>query len=115
PKIQKMSDPTMKSRLIVASVATFLVGIAALNGAGGSDVADAVMKGNKTALRALLQQKADGNAARVDGSTALHWAVYRDDVEAIDLLIRAGAKVDGPNREGVTPLMMACLYGNVSM
>jgi ankyrin repeat protein len=105
----------MKSRLIVACVATFLLGIAALKGAGGSDVADAVMKGNKTALRALLQQKADVNALRVDGSTALHWAVYRDDLEAIDLLIRAGAKVDAPNREGVTPLMMACLYGNVSM
>ena len=105
----------MKSRLIVASVATFLLGIAALKGAGGSDVADAVMKGNKTALRALLQQKADVNAVRVDGSTALQWAVYRDDLEAIDLLIHAGAKVDGPNREGVTPLMMACLYGNVSM
>ena len=105
----------MKSRLIVASVATFLLGIAALKGAGGSDVADAVMKGNKTALRALLQQKADVNALRVDGSTALQWAVYRDDLEAIDLLIRAGAKVDAPNREGVTPLMMACLYGNVSM
>jgi ankyrin repeat protein len=105
----------MKSRLTVACVATFLVGIAALKGAGGSDVADAVMKGNKTALRALLQQKADVNAPRVDGATALHWAVYRDDLEAIDLLIRAGAKVDAPNREGVTPLMMACLYGNVSM
>ena len=104
----------MKSRLIVACVATFLLGIAALNGAGG-DVADAVMKGNKTALRALLQQKADVNAPRVDGSTALQWAVYRDDLEAADLLIRAGAKVDAPNREGVTPLMMACLYGNVSM
>ena len=52
----------MKSRLIVACVATFLLGIAALKGAGGSDVADAVMKGNKTALRALLQQKADVNA-----------------------------------------------------
>jgi ankyrin repeat protein len=105
----------MKSRLIVASVATFLLGIASLNGAGGSDVADAVMKGDKAALRALLQQKADVNALRVDGSTALQWAVYRDDLEAIDLLIRAGAKVDAPNREGVTPLMMACLYGNVSM
>src|ERR1700712_337239 len=89
----------LKTPLLVASVATVLLGIAALNGAGGSDVADAVMKGNKTALRALLQQKADVNALRVDGSTALQWAVYRDDLEAVDLLIRAGAKVDGPNRE----------------
>ena len=38
------------------------------------------MKGDKTALRTLLQQKADVNAPQVDGATALHWAVYRDDV-----------------------------------
>jgi len=80
--------------------------------AGRSDVADAVMKGDKVALRALLQQKSDVNAVQVDGASALHWAVYRDDLEAVDLLINAGAKVDIKNREGVTPLHMASLYGN---
>ena len=80
--------------------------------AGRSDVADAVMRGDKVALRALLQQKADVNALQVDGASAMHWAVYRDDLEAVDLLINAGAKVDIKNREGVTPLHMASLYGN---
>jgi uncharacterized protein len=80
--------------------------------AGRSDVADAVMRGDKVALRALLQQKADVNALQVDGASAMHWAVYRDDLEAIDLLINAGAKVDIKNREGVTPLHMGSLYGN---
>ena len=84
-------------------------------GAGRSEVADAVMKGDKAALRALLQQKADVNAPQVDGATALHWAVYRDDVEAADLLIRAGANVDAANRDEVTPLAMASLYGNAPM
>src|SRR5262245_41882790 len=82
---------------------------------GRSDVADAVMNGNRTVLRALLQQKADVNAAQVDGATALHWAVYRDDMEAARLLISAGAKVDAANREGVTPLHMASVYGNVEL
>jgi uncharacterized protein len=80
--------------------------------AGRSDVADAVMRGDKAALRALLQRKVDVNAAQVDGATALHWAVYRDDLESLDSLIGAGAKVDVKNREGVTPLQMASLYGN---
>ena len=65
-----------------------------------SDVADAVMSGDTAAVRALLQQKADVNAPQVDGATALHWAVYRDDVEAADLLLRAGANVDVANRDG---------------
>src|SRR5262245_7105639 len=82
-------------------------------GAGKSDVADAVMKGDRAALRRLLTAKADVNAPQVDGATALHWAVYRDDLDAADMLIRSGVKMDVANRDGSTPLAMACLYGNV--
>jgi len=84
-------------------------------GAGKSDVADAAMRGDRAALRALLQQKADVSAPQIDGATALHWAVYRGDVEMADLLIRSGANVKAVNREGVTPLAMASLYGNAPM
>jgi len=52
--------------------------------AAKSDVADAVMKGDKAAVRALLQQKQDVNAPQADGATALHWAVYRGDVDTAD-------------------------------
>jgi ankyrin repeat protein len=83
--------------------------------AGRSDVADAVMRGDKPAVRALLQQKADVNAPQSDGATALHWAVYHNDLETLDVLIRAGAKPDVKNREGVTPLHMASLYGNAKI
>jgi uncharacterized protein len=83
--------------------------------AAASDVADAVMNGDRAALRALLQKKANVNAAQVDGSTALHWAVYHGDVEAADLLLAAGANVRAANREGVTPLAMASQYGQVTM
>ena len=48
-------------------------------GAAGSDVADAVMRGDAATVRALLGQKADVNATQADGATALHWAVYRAD------------------------------------
>src|SRR5262245_1323739 len=80
-----------------------------------SSVADAVMRGDRAALRLLLQQKADVTIPQRDGATALHWAVYRDDLESTDLLIRAGAKPDVRNREGITPLAMASLYGNVPL
>ena len=93
----------------------WIVASVSIAAAGRSDVADAVMKGDKAALRTLLQQKADVKAPQVDGATALHWAVYRDDLEAADLLIRAGATVDARNREGVTPVAMAALYGNAAI
>ena len=79
------------------------------------DIADAAMKGNRDAVRALLQQKADVNAPQVDGTTALHWAVRRDDVEMADLLIRAGARVAAANRDGATPMQLAALNGSAAM
>ncbi|MEP7309415.1 MAG: ankyrin repeat domain-containing protein [Acidobacteriota bacterium] len=99
--------------VVVAAVVLSVSGL--MSAAGRSEVADAVMKGDRAALAALLQRKADVNAPQTDGATALHWAVYRDDLDAVDLLVRAGAKLDAANPEGVTPLAMACLYGNVSM
>jgi uncharacterized protein len=96
--------------------AMFMVGAATVaTAATKSPVADAVMNGDKGALRTLLQQKADVNAPQVDGATALHWAVYRDDLDAVNQLVRAGAKIDAASREGVTPLAMASLYGDAAI
>ena len=89
-----------------------LVGITS---GAGSEVADAAQKGDRAAVQKLIQQKADVNAAQVDGATALHWAVYRDEPELADILIRARADVTAANSEGVTPLSMAALYGNAAM
>ena len=102
-------------RRVAAGVAFLLLcTISPVRGAG-SEVADAVMKGDTSAVRKLLAAKADVNTAQVDGATALHWAVYRDDVETADLLLKAGARVNAANREGTTPLFMASLYGNPAM
>ena len=64
--------------------------------AWGADlrVADAIQHENRTLLRSLIAQKADLNAATVDGTTALHWAVEYDDAEAVGILAKAGAKID---------------------
>ena len=55
------------------------------------------------AVRAELQKKVDVNAASSDGSTALHWAVHRDALDVVDLLLAAGANPKAANRYGVTP------------
>jgi ankyrin repeat protein len=88
-----------------------------LVGAGGSrpPLVDAARNADRDALRALLQQGASVNAADADGTTALHWASYRDDVETASLLIRAGAKVNAANDLGATPLWTASLNGSAAM
>lgn len=80
-----------------------------------SPVADAAMRGDRAAVRALLDQKADVNAPQADGATALHWAVYRSDQEMVDLLLRAGANPKAANREGSTPLWLAAINGDAEI
>ena len=83
----------MRVRLFAGAVALALLGAVAASAATKSAVADAAMNGDRTAVQKLLTQKADVNAPQVDGGTALHWAVYRDDLELTDLLLRARANV----------------------
>jgi ankyrin repeat protein len=83
--------------------------------AAGSEVADAAAKGDRNAVRSLIQRKVDVNAPQVDGTTALHWAVRADDLELADLLIAAGANVSAASREGVTALQLAAINGSAPM
>jgi len=83
--------------------------------AGPSEVADAVMRGDKAAVQKLVAQRADVNAPQADGATALHWAVFRSDKEMVDLLIRAGANAKAANREGATPLWLASVNGDAAI
>ncbi len=50
-----------------------------------------------------------------DTTTALHWAAHRDDVEGVELLIRAGADVNATNELGVTPLWAASENGSAEV
>jgi ankyrin len=42
-----------------------------------------------------------------DGTTALHWAVRANDLDAAQRLLKAGANPDAANRYGITPLSLA--------
>ena len=96
----------------MASVCLSLLALAAT---GRPPIVDAARTGDTEALRALLQKKADVNATEGDGSTALHWASYRDNVEGARLLLRAGAKVNAANDLGATPLWAASQNGSEAM
>ena len=86
-----------------------------LHAAPTAAVADAAMAGNRDAVRALLKQAADVNAAQGDGMTALHWAAMKDDAELVQTLLFAGANVRATTRIGAyTPLILAARSGSGS-
>jgi ankyrin repeat protein len=81
-----------------------------------SPVADAAMRGDIEAVRALLRQGADVNAAQGDGMTALHHAAERGDPAMSEMLVYAGANVGAMTRIGqYTPLHIASLGGHVEV
>jgi ankyrin repeat protein len=96
----------------VMSGAVALLWSALALGAATSPVADAAMKGDHKTVATLLTQRADVNAQQADGATALHWAVYRDDLPLVERLLAAGARVNAANRHGATPLALACINGS---
>jgi len=102
-------------RKLFVGVAGLLVVLLPLAGVGGSPVADAAEKRDLPALKTLITQKMDVNAAQDDGSTALQWAVNWGNTEAVDLLLKAGANTKAATRLNATALYIAAESGNAVM
>ena len=83
--------------------------------AASPPLVDAVKAGNREAALALVAKKADVNAAEPDGTTALHWAVQRNDLDLVTRLIRAGAKVNVKNDYGSTPMSEAAVVASAPL
>ena len=80
---------------------------------GDSPVADAAMRDDVVAVRALLADGADVNAPRGDGMTGLHWAALNGNAEIAGLLIGTGADLEAATRIGAhTALHVAAKEGN---
>jgi uncharacterized protein len=89
---------------------------ALLHAAASAPVADAAMDGNRDAVKALLKQAADVNAAQGDGMTALHWAAMKNDADLVQTLLFAGASAKATTRIGAyTPLLLAAKNGNADV
>ncbi|MGH9785547.1 MAG: ankyrin repeat domain-containing protein, partial [Terriglobia bacterium] len=107
------------ARVAVGWMIGFVVfaGLAAEGAAQTADLrlVEAVQNRDKDAVRSLLAQGVDVNAAQADGATAIAWAAHWEDLETADLLIRAKANVNAANEYGVTPLSLACTNRSAAM
>jgi uncharacterized protein len=78
-------------------------------------LADAAQQGDISTVRRLVQEGVDVNQPQVDGSTALHWATFDDDVAMTQFLLDAGADPNVRNRVGAPPLLSAAINGNAEV
>ena len=83
--------------------------------ADGAALVDAARNGDLGAVRSLLKGGADPNQTAPDGSTAVHWAVHRDNLDILNALLDAGARPDRLTRYKVAPLTLAAQNGNAAL
>lgn len=101
--------------LAITVVAAVLLQASTAAAAGKVPLVDAADRGDLAAVRTLLTQKTDVNAAREDGLTALHAAVNADRLDIAEALLRAGANASAKDRYGLTPIYLASLNGSVPL
>src|SRR6476620_1619499 len=106
----------MSGRHLLRIVAAWSCTMVGLHGAGPEEarLIDAVKSGNVDVVRRLAKDGAV-NAAEVDGTTALPWAVRADNLDLVRVLVRAGADAKRANRYGVQPLTLAATNGSAAM
>src|SRR5215831_10260044 len=81
----------------------------------GSALADRIEAGDRKAALDLIAKNTPVNTAQPDGTTPLHWAVYRVDEELVKTLLGRGAKVDVTNAYGSSPLSEAARVANLKL
>ncbi len=112
---------TSLERLMVDGRICFAVVVAAIGlaSAFGAQAApsliEAARANDATTALAALADGVDVNAKSADGTTALHWAIYRDNVQLVQRLIKAGADVKTANEFGSTPMAEAAVVGDAAV
>jgi ankyrin repeat protein len=78
-------------------------------------LAELIQAGNRAAALEMIRAGTDVNAAQGDGTTPLHWAVYKVDKDLAAELLARGAKPDVINNYGSSPLAEAVKVGDLSL
>src|SRR5688572_18622789 len=99
----------------VVSACLVLAASLTLGAPANQPLIEAAKKSDAKAVRSLIAARADIHATELDGSTALHWAVQRDNSEIVGLLLAAGADAKKATRYNITPLYFAATNGNADI
>jgi ankyrin repeat protein len=113
PEISYNRDALMKLKTLCANFLLCIAfGAKSLNASAVEDFLGALQAGEILAAKAMLNEALPVNKVQVDGTSALHWAVYHQDVELVDWLLEHGADVSVSNDFGSTPLAQASILAN---
>ena len=93
----------------------FCLAAASTAAAADDSLAGLIQAGNRDAALKMIAAGADVNAAQGDGTTPVHWAVYKIDVDLARALLERKAKPDVINSYGSSPLAEAVKVANAGL
>lgn len=99
----------------VSALLAGCLGLAVSGAAWSAALVDAARRDDRGAALAELDRGADAKERSADGTTALHWAIYNDDVELVARLLKAGADPNVANDYGSTPLGEAAVVAHTAV
>jgi ankyrin repeat protein len=111
----KMAEPVVRLPFSFCLLHYMLAVVAIAATASAQTLADRIQSGDSRAATELVAKGADVNQTQADGTTPLHWAVYRFDRELVQTLLRKGARVNAINKYGASPLTEAVRVANLEI
>src|SRR5262245_2617080 len=90
-----------------ASALVVWLAVAGTAAAADNSLAGLIQAGQRDAALKMIAAGTDVNKAQGDGTTPLHWAVYKIDAELTRALLARGAKPNVTNNYGSSPLAEA--------
>ncbi len=100
---------------VIFSAVFWLAAAGTAAAAADNSLAGLIEAGNRGAALKMIAAGTDVNAAQGDGTTPLHWAVYKIDADLVRALLARGAKPDVVNNYGSSPLAEAAKTGNATL
>lgn len=112
--MNKLSTSSLRRAFVYGNLLLAL-GALPFSASANIELANLAERGQVEQVRQLLKSGVDVNDRLNDGSTALHWAVLREQADVVSALLEAGADPALLNRNGVSPLFLAVQNGNASI
>jgi ankyrin repeat protein len=106
---------SMLKRTISTCFLFFLTTMVAFAQSSLTPLIEAIKAADLNTARQLLTSGVDVQETQGDGATALHWAVHRNNQDAVNLLLAAGIDVNVSNELGATALWLASINGDAGM
>ncbi len=100
---------------VIGTICLLMLAVAA-SAAPKRTLGDLVREGKRAnVLAAITSPDVDVNEKAPDGSTALMWAAYNDDLELVQALLKRGAKANVTSNFGATALSEAIKLGEMDL